>query len=65
MTRDEIKALKREYNAALESGQALYKEVSRLFDLCNDLNARIMDAEGDNYDGIPILFGAGFCLDDE
>ena len=65
MTPEEIKSLKREYNAALESGQALYKEVSRLCDLCNSLNDRIREAEGDDYDGIRILFGAGFEVDDE
>jgi hypothetical protein len=65
MTEDEIKELKREYNAALETGKTLYREVSFLCDLCNSLNARIREAEGDEYDGIRILFGGGFDVDDE
>lgn len=63
MTPEEIKQMKREYNAALESGREHWKECVRLCSLCNSLNERIRDAEGDDYDGVPLIFGAGFELD--
>lgn len=65
MTPAEINALKLEYNATLKIGRKTYKKLVRLCDVCNALNARIQEAEGDRWNGIPIIFGAGYEIDDD
>ena len=64
MTQEEINALKREYNATLKIGRKTYKKLVRLCDTCNSLNDRIRKEEGDRWDGIPIIFGAGYEIDE-
>jgi hypothetical protein len=63
MTPKEINDLKKEHNALLERGQDLYAEVMDLHERCLNLQSRIKDAEGPDYDPIPLIFGSGFNLD--
>jgi len=65
MTPKEINDLKKKHNALLERGQEMYAEVMRLHNQCLELQAHIEDAEGPDYDPIPLIFGAGFRLDDD
>jgi len=65
MTPKEINDLKRKHNELLARGQELYAEVMRLHNQCLELQAHIKDAEGPNYDPIPLIFGGGFHLDDD
>ena len=65
MTPKEINDLKKEHNALLERGQALYAEVMDLYERCCHLQSRIKKAEGDEYDPIPLIFGSGFNVDDD
>ncbi len=63
MTPKQINDLKKEHNAMQEQGQDLYAKVMDLHDKCLDLQGRIQEAEGTDYDPIPLIFGAGFRLD--
>jgi chromosome segregation ATPase len=63
MTPKQINDLKKEHNAIQEQGQDLYAKVMELHDKCLDLQGRIQEAEGPDYDPIPLIFGAGFRLD--
>lgn len=65
MTAQEINALKREHNRLQDQGRRAYEEVSALYAECVALQKRIEEAEGDDYDPIPLLFGAGFYVDPE
>ena len=63
MTPKEINDLKKIHNQMLEDGQALYAKILILYDQLIDLQKQIENAEGDDYDPIPLIFGAGFRLD--
>ncbi len=63
MTQQEIDDLKREHNRLQQQGRRAYSEASELFRQCIDLQDRIQEAEGDDYDPIPLLFGGGFYVD--
>lgn len=63
MTPREINDLKKEHNAAMAAGQELYAQVLELHEKCTSLQRRIKQAEGDEYDPIPLIFGEGFWID--
>ena len=63
LTPKEVNDLKREHNEVLERGRLVYKKVVYLHRKCLELQDKIREAEGDEYDAIPLLFGAGFHLD--
>lgn len=63
MTPKEINDLKKEHNAAMEEGQKLYACVMELHAKCLSLQDQIRNAEGSDYDPIPLIFGSGFWLD--
>ena len=65
MTPKEINDLKREHNAAMEKGRELYARFEPLHKRCMDLQMQISDAEGDDYDPIPLIFGDGFWIDED
>ena len=62
MTPKEINDLKKEHNRLLEDGQELYAKVMRLHAQCLTLQQQIKDAEGSDYDPIPLIFGEGFWI---
>ena len=63
MTPKEINDLKKEHNRLMEEGQEVYARVMELHEKCTTLQRQIRDAEGDEYDPIPLIFGAGFWID--
>lgn len=63
MTPKEINDLKKEHNRLMEEGQEIYAKVMVLHKQCLDLQQEISDAEGPDYDPIPLIFGAGFYID--
>lgn len=63
MTSKEINDLKREHNALLEQGQEAYAVVMKLHEQCLALQQQIRQAEGEDYDPIPLIFGSGFWID--
>ena len=62
MTPKEINDLKKIHNRLLEDGQALYAQLLRHSEEMLSLQNKIAEAEGDEYDPIPLIFGAGFNL---
>lgn len=65
MTPKEINDLKKKHNTLLERGQKLYAEVMKLHSQVLELQDRIKQAEGEEYDPIPLIFGNGFWIDPE
>lgn len=63
MTPKEINDLKKEHNRLLEEGQEVYARVMELHKQCLDLQKQISEAEGPDYDPIPLIFGDGFWID--
>ena len=63
MTPKEINDLKKEHNEALEEGKKIYERVMVLHDKCISLQKLLQEVEGDEYDPIPLIFGAGFWID--
>ena len=63
MTPKEINDLKKEHNKAMEEGQELYSRVMVLHAKCISLQKMLQEAEGDEYDPIPLIFGSGFWVD--
>jgi chromosome segregation ATPase len=63
MTPKEINDLKKEHNRLMAEGQDAYAKVMDLQEKCTSLQRQIKDAEGDDYDPIPLIFGAGFWID--
>lgn len=63
MTPKEINDLKKLHNKYMEEGQEVYSKVMDLHAKCMDLQKQLMEAEGEDYDPIPLIFGAGFWVD--
>ena len=63
MTPKEINDLKKEHNRLQEEGKEVYQRVLELHEKCTWLQPQIRDAEGDDYDPIPLIFGEGFWID--
>jgi hypothetical protein len=63
MTPKEINDLKKLHNKHQEEGSELYTKVLELHEKCLGLQKQLMEAEGDDYDPIPLIFGAGFWID--
>ena len=63
MTPKEINDLKKIHNRLLEDGQALYAQITQMSEELLRLQKKIEEAEGDDYDPIPLIFGAGFHID--
>ena len=63
MTPKEINDLKKEHNRLQEEGEEVYQRVLELHEKCTWLQQQIRDAEGDDYDPIPLIFGEGFWID--
>ena len=63
MTPKEINDLKKEHNEALEEGKKIYERVMVLHAKCISLQKLLQEVEGDEYDPIPLIFGAGFWID--
>ena len=62
LTPKEVNDLKRDLNEAQDRGRRVCKKVVKLHRKCLELQDQIREAEGDEYDAIPLLFGAGFHL---
>lgn len=63
MTPKEINDLKKEQNALMKQGQEAYAKVLELHGKCTALQNQIEEAEGPDYDPIPLIFGDGFWID--
>ncbi len=63
MTPKEINDLKKEHNLAMDQGQELYAKVMELHGRCLELQKQLQQAEGEDYDPIPLIFGEGFWID--
>jgi hypothetical protein len=63
MTPKEINDLKKLHNKYMEEGQKLYAKVTELHEKCMALQKQLIEAEGDDYDPIPLIFGDGFWID--
>lgn len=63
MTPKEINDLKKQHNEYLEKGKEVYAMVLDLHSKCLDLQKQIQEAEGNEYDPIPLIFGAGLWID--
>ena len=49
----------------MEEGQEIYSKVMELHEKCLELQGKIQEAEGADYDPIPLIFGSGFWVDSE
>jgi hypothetical protein len=65
MTPKEINDLKRSHNALMKQGHDAYDIVLELHEKVMALRKQIEAEEGDDYDGIPLIFGDGFWIDPE
>ena len=63
MTPKEINDLKKEHNRLQEEGRELYARVMELHKKCTAIHKQLQEAEGDDYDPIPLIFGSGFWID--
>ena len=61
----ELNAIKREHNRLLKSGQKLFAKLEPISAEMLALRKKIEEAEGDDYDPIPVIFGSGFWIDVE
>ena len=64
MTPTEINELKITYNKMLEEGRAMWDELRSIQKHMNQITDKLIEVEGDDYDGIPIIFGAGYWIDE-
>lgn len=62
LTPKQINDLKKLHNDFMEQGQKAYAQVLELYAHCTDLQRQIREAEGDEYDPIPLIFGDGFWI---
>lgn len=62
MTEQEIKDLKIKHNKMMEECQPLYDKINDMVDEINKMRNTLMEAEGDDYDGIPLIFGCGYDI---
>lgn len=63
MTPKEINDLKKKHNVVMEDGQKLYAQVMQLHEQCLEIQKQLIEAEGEDYDPIPLIFGSGFWID--
>ena len=63
MTPKEINDLKKEHNRLQEKGRKIYAKAMELHEKCLAIQQQLIDAEGNDYDPIPLIFGAGFWID--
>lgn len=63
MTPKEINNLKKEHNQLQKEGQKIYARVMELHKKCLAIQQQLIDAEGEDYDPIPLIFGDGFWID--
>jgi uncharacterized coiled-coil DUF342 family protein len=63
LTAKEINELKKLHNQYQEEGQKVYALVMDLHEKCTNLQKEIQEAEGEDYDPIPLIFGSGFWID--
>ncbi len=63
MSPKEINDYKKEHNRLLEEGQRLYAQMLKVHEKCTGMQEHLKIVEGDDYDGIPLIFGAGFWID--
>jgi hypothetical protein len=59
-----VNDLKKQHNKILEEGKALYEELIHKYHCLIELQAQIEEIEGDEYDPVPLLFGAGFYINE-
>ncbi len=64
LTPKQINDLKIAHNEAQDKGSELYKQCLMFHKKCLALQDQIRDAEGDDYDDLPLIFGAGFWIDE-
>jgi len=64
MTPKEINDLKITYNKMLEEGRAMWDELRSIQKHMNQITDKLIEVEGDDYDGVPIIFGAGYWIDE-
>jgi hypothetical protein len=63
LTAKEINDLKKEHNKLQDQGREIYATVMELHEKCLAIQQQLIDAEGSDYDPIPLIFGAGFWID--
>ena len=54
--------MKRRHNAIHEIGADHYAKMMKIYDEMMELQRRIKEIEGDEYDPIPLIFGGGFHI---
>jgi len=64
MTPKEINDLKIAYNKMLEEGRAMWDELRSIQKHMNQITDKLIEVEGADYDGIPIIFGDGYWIDE-
>ncbi len=64
MTPKEINDLKITYNKLLEEGRSMWDELKSIQKHMNKITDTLINVEGDDYDGIPLIFGAGYWIDE-
>lgn len=65
MTNKELNDMKRRHNTLQAEGQALHEKLTEMGEKLVALRKQIEAEEGDDYDPIPLIFGAGFYVDDD
>ena len=64
MTPKEINDMKITYNKLLEEGRTMWEELKSIQQHMKDITDALIEAEGDDYDGVPLIFGAGYWIDE-
>jgi regulator of replication initiation timing len=62
MTPKEINDLKKHHNKLLAEGQRLYAILEKINDELDAIQKQLQEAEGDDYDAVPLIFGSGFWI---
>jgi hypothetical protein len=63
MTPKQINDLKIKFNAMHEEGRVLYNRVEAITKKMQSITETLIEAEGEDYDGVPLIFGAGYWID--
>jgi hypothetical protein len=64
MTPKEINDLKIQFNAMQDEGRVKYEYILDLQKRMHAITDTLIQEEGDDYDGVPLIFGAGYWIDE-
>lgn len=65
MNLTDVNDMKRVHNILHKKGQTMWADLQKLYEAVIILRKQIEAIEGADYDGIPLLFGDGFFIEED